>query len=74
MTDGIPDVFIDVQLSKAKLTLFSDGNCFLIASPVSKYSLPQMLLRVLVDGSPSSLGNELYDRHTSKFVGAVHGL
>ena len=51
MTDVMASLFIDVHLSKAKLTLFREGNCFLIASTVSTYSLRQMLLRVVADGS-----------------------
>jgi len=74
MTDVIANAFVEVQPSKAKLTLFLDGNCFLIASTVSEYSLRQMLLRVLADGSTSSLRNALYDRRSSRFDIVFHGL
>jgi hypothetical protein len=49
--------FVDDQVAKAKLTLFRDGNFFLIASTVSAYSLWQMLLRVVADGSNRSSHN-----------------
>jgi hypothetical protein len=65
-------VFVDVNPSKAKLTLFLDGNCFLIASTVSVYSLRQILLRVLADGYTKSLRNELYEYHNSRFDIAFH--
>jgi hypothetical protein len=67
-------LFVDVHLSKAKLTLFLDGNCFLIASTVSVYSLRQILLRVLADGNTNSRHNALYDRHSSRFDIAFHGI
>jgi len=68
------NLFIDVHLSKDKLTLFRDGNCFLIASTVSAYSLWQMLLRVVADGSTRSLRNASYDHHSSRFDIACHGI
>jgi len=61
MTDVMVNLFVDVHPSKAKLTLFRNGNCFLIASIVSEYSLRQMLLRVVADGSTRSSRNALYD-------------
>jgi len=42
MTDVMASFFIDVHPSKAKLTLFHDGNYFLIAYTVSAYSLWQI--------------------------------
>jgi len=60
MTVVIANLFLDVPLSKAKFTLFLDGNCFLIASTGSVYSLQQILLRVLADGDTNSLRNALY--------------
>ena len=66
------NLFVDVHPSKAKLTLFGTGNCFLIASTVSAYSLRQMLLRVVADGSTSSLRNAVYDRRSSRFDIAFH--
>jgi len=66
MSDVIVNLFVDVHPSKAKLTLFLDGNCFLIASTVSEYSLRQRLLRVLADGSISSLRNAFHDRRGSR--------
>jgi len=74
MTDVITNLFVDVHPSKAKLTLFVDGNCLLIASTVSVYSLRQILLRVLADGISNSLRNALYDRHSSRFDIAFHGV
>jgi len=49
MTNFMDNLFVDVHLSEAQLTLFLDGNCYLIASTVSVYSLPQMFLIVLAD-------------------------
>ena len=51
MTEFIDNLFVDVHPSKAKVALFLDGNCFLIASTVSVYFLQQILLRVLADGN-----------------------
>jgi len=68
------NLFVDVHPSKAKLTLFRNGNCVLIASTVSAYSLRQMLLRVVADGSTRSSRNALYDRCSSRFDIAFHGI
>jgi len=67
-------LFGDIHPSKAKLTLFRDGNCFLIASAVSAYSLQQMMLRVVADGSTGSSHNALYDRRSSSFDIVFHGI
>jgi len=69
----IGNLFVDSHPSKAKLTLFVDGNCFLIASTVSVYFLRQILLRVLADSNTNSLGNALYYRHSSRLNIAFHG-
>jgi len=74
MTNVIANWFVDVHPSKAKLTLFVDGNCFLIPSTVSVYSLRQIVLRVLADGNTNSLRNALYDRVSSGFDIAFHGI
>jgi len=74
MTDVMANLFVDVHPSKAKLTLFRIGNCFLIASTVSAYCLRQMLLRVVADGSTRSSRNALYDRHSSRFDIMFHGI
>ena len=74
MTDVIADLFLDVHPSKAKLTLFVDGNCFLIAFTVSVYSLRQILLRVLADGNTNSLRNALHDCRSSRFDIEFHGI
>jgi hypothetical protein len=74
MINIMPRFFVDVHRSKAKLTLFHDGNCFLIASKVGVYSLWQILLRVVVDGSTRLLRNALYDSHSSRFDIALHGI
>jgi hypothetical protein len=57
MTDVIANLIVDVHPTKAKLTLFRTGNCFIIASTVSAYSLRQMLLTVVADGSNRSSCN-----------------
>jgi len=67
MTDVFTSLCVDVYLSEAQLTLFRDGNCFLIASMVRAYSLQQMLLSVVADGSTSSLRNARYDRCSASF-------
>jgi hypothetical protein len=74
MTDVMASLLVDVQPSRAKLTLFRIGNCFLIVSTVSAYSLLQMLLRVVVDGRTRSSHNALYDRRSSRFDIAFHGI
>jgi hypothetical protein len=74
MTDVIASLFVDVHPSKVKLTLFRIGNCFLIASTVSAYSLQQMLLRVVADGRTRSLCNALYDGRSSRYDIAIHGI
>ena len=72
MTNIIADLFVNVHPSKAKLSLFLDGSCFLIASTVSVYSLWQILLRVLADGNTNSLRNEWYDHCSSRLDIAFH--
>jgi len=67
-------LFVEVHLSKAKLTLFHIGNCFLIASTVSAYSLRQMLLRIVADGRTRLSHNALYDRRSSRFDIGFHGI
>jgi len=74
MTEVIASVFIDLHLSKATLTSFCDGNGVLIASKVCAYSLQQMLLRVVAEGSSSSLRNALYDCCSSRFDMAFQGI
>jgi len=74
MTDVMASLLVDVHPFKAKLTLFCDGNRFLIASTVSAYSLRQMLLRVVADRSTSSLRNALYDGRSSRFDIALQGI
>jgi len=64
MTDVFANLFVDVHPSKAKLTLFVDGNCFLIASTVSVYSLRQIFLSVRADSNTNSVRNALYDRRS----------
>jgi len=74
MTDVMARLFVDVHPSKAKLTLCRDGNCFLIASTVSGYSLQQILLRVVADGSTRSLRIASYDGRSSRFGIAFRGI
>jgi hypothetical protein len=57
MADVMANLFVDVHLSKGTLTVFRTGNCFLIVSTVSAYTLLQMLLRVVADSSTRSSGN-----------------
>jgi hypothetical protein len=67
MTDVIVNLFVGVHPCKGILTLFLDGNCFLIESTVSECSLQQRMLRMLADEITSSLHNALYDRHSSRY-------
>jgi len=73
MTDVIASLFVDVHWSDVKLTLFHDGTCIIIASTISEYSLWQMLLKVVADGSTRSLPEALYDHHSSRFDIVFHG-
>jgi len=72
MTDVMASLFVEVHSSKAKLTLFRNGNCFLIASTLSAYSLRQLLLRVVADGRTRWSRNAFYDRRSSRFHIAFH--
>ena len=74
MIDIITSVFVDVNPSKAQLTLFRDGNYFSITSTVNAYSLGQILLRVEADGSTKLSRNALYDSHWSRFDIVFHGI
>jgi len=74
MTDVMASLFVEVHLSKAELTLFRNGNCFFMASTVSAYSLRQMLSRVVANGRTKSLCNALFDRRSSRFDIAFHGM
>ena len=74
MTDITDNLFLDVHPSNDKLTLFLDGNSFLIASTVSVYSLWQVLLRVLADGNTNLLCNALYECRSSMFDIVFHGM
>jgi len=65
---------VDVHASEAKLILFRDGDRFSNASTVSAYTLWQMLLRVVADGSPRSSCNALYDHCSLRFDIAFHKL
>jgi len=74
MTDIMAMFFVDGHLSEAKLTIFLDGNCILIASTVSEYSLWPILATVMANGSSSSLHNMLYDCIISRIVIAFQGI
>jgi hypothetical protein len=74
MTDKIPISLVDVHPSNATLTLFVVGNCFLIASIVREYSLQQILLRVLPDGSIELWHTALNVCCNSRLVIAFHGM
>ena len=68
------NLFLNVHLSKAKLTLFHDGNCFLFASRVSTYWIQQMFLRVVADGSTESLYNALHNHRSLRWDIACDGI
>jgi len=70
----LASLVVDIHTSKAQLTLFRDGNSFLIASTVSAYSLRQMLLWVIMDSSTRSLRNALYDNYSTRFDIAFRGI
>jgi len=53
-------LLVDVQPFKATLTIFHACNCFLFASSVSAFALPQMLWRVVADAHTMSLHKALY--------------
>jgi len=74
MIDIIAKWFVDVHPSKAKLTLFLDGNCILIEATESAHSLWQMIPGVLVESRNSSLRNALCDRLGSTFEIAFQGM
>jgi len=74
MTYIMASFSMDVHLSRAKLTLFRNGNCFPIAPTDSACSLWQMLREVVEEGSSRSLCNTLYDCHSSRFDIALHGI
>jgi hypothetical protein len=74
MTDIMNMLFIDVDLSQAKQTLFCDCNCDLIASKVSAYSLGEILLRLIVDSSTRSPRNVFYNCRSSRCNMAFHGM
>jgi len=74
MTDVMAYLYVEVHPSKPKLTISRNGNCFLIASTVSAYSLRQMLLKVVADGRTRSSHNALYDRRSSRFDIAFLGM
>jgi len=73
-TDITASLFVDVHQSKPKLTFSLDYDCFIIVSPVSQYSLWQMLLTVLADWSTSSLLNASYDCRNSGFDIVFQGI
>jgi hypothetical protein len=74
MTGVMASLLVDVYPSGAKLTLFVDGNCFLMASTFSLYSLQRMLFTMLVDRSSYSLGKASHDGCSSMHNTAFHGI
>ena len=74
MTDVMTNLFVDVHPSEAKLTSFRPSNCFIIASTVSAYSLRQIILMVIADGSTRSSRTALHDHHSLCFIIAFHGI
>jgi len=67
MSYVITSLFIDVHPSNVKITVFRHRNCIITASTVNKYSLGQLLSRVVADGRRWSLHNGLYHHHSSAF-------
>jgi len=65
---------VDIHLSKAILTSSIHRNCIIIASTISDYSLRQMLLKVLTDGSTSSHHTASFDRSNCRFDNPFHGI
>jgi hypothetical protein len=61
------NLFFDVHPSKAKQTLFCEGNYFLIKFTVSAYSVRQMLLRVAADSIVRSSRKALFDHRRLRF-------
>jgi hypothetical protein len=74
MTDVMASMFVDIHPFIAKLTLFCNANCVIIASTVSAYSFQQMLLRVVADGRTWSSRNALYDHRSGRLDIAFHGI
>jgi len=74
MTNVMASLFGDVYPSKANLTIFRDGSYFLIAPTLSAYSLQQILLMAIADGSTRSSCNALYDCGSSRYDIAFHGI
>jgi len=74
MSDVMASLLGHVHLCRAELNLFHNGNGFLIASTVSAYSLQQMLLMVGADNSTRSARKALFDRRSSRFDKAFHGM
>jgi hypothetical protein len=72
MLDVVASLFVNVHPSKAKISLFRDSKCFVIASTVSAYFLRQMMLRVIGDGSTRASCNAFYDRPSFRFDIAFH--
>jgi len=72
MTDVTVNLFFDIYLSIAKLTLFHDGNCFLIVSVASEYFLRHVLILVRADSSTRSLCNALSDHCSLRFEILFH--
>ena len=65
-------VFVDVHRSKAKLTLFRDGNSFLIVSTACAWYLQQMFPKLIADGSTRSSRDALCDHRSSRCDVAFH--
>jgi len=60
-------LFVDVNPSKAKLTVFDDGNSFLLARTGCACCLWEMFLSVMAEGSTKSRRNGWSDYRSSKF-------
>jgi len=74
MTNIKGSLVIDVHPSIAKPTLFRDGNYYVFSSTVGAYSLQQMLVRVVADGSTRSLYNAVYECRSTRFDIPFHAI
>jgi hypothetical protein len=72
MTNVMARLFLDVQPSKAKQSLYLDGNCFLVAPTINEHSLGPMLISAIADGSTCWQRKALYGCRSSRLDIAFH--
>jgi len=70
----VAKLFLNVNPFNAKLTVCLNGSWFTIASTVGEYSLWQMLVRAVADGTTNLLGSALYDHHNCRLDSAFYGI